>query len=283
MRRHTMVAVMVGVAAGCLLLPGTTLAQSAVDPEARRLLQAALEARNRRVAEVDNYTLIQEVNGSETSLYFEKRMVDGVAVFVVGNGPGETAPRDEAKLFGQLGAHARLAGQDEVDGAMCHRLETSNLENLDLMPRGSGAEKYSLKTLTLWLDPEAQVVRRMMMEGEAQANGQTIPITIEVQLQDYRSVGTMYEPFRTVMKISGLNEAVGGGDPKQAEEMKRAQAEMARLREQMASMPPEQRKMMEAQLAPMLKRMEGMMGPEGMQFVTTVKSIVVNRGPPENR
>jgi len=279
MRRLT-VGILTVVAAG-LTFPATGWGQ-VVDAEAQRLLQAALEARNDRVAQVQDYTVVQEVNGSETTVYFEKRMVDGVAVFVPGGGSGlqEDSGRDQAGLFKQLGAYAQATGREEVDGAMCHRLETSQLEHLDIMPRTPGSENYTLKTLTLWLDSEAQVVRRMTMQGEADAEGQKVPVTIEVQLQDYRTVGTMVEPFRTVMKITGLNAIAGGGDAKRAEEMKRAQAERARLQEQMAAMPPEQRKMMEAQLGPMLKRMESMMQGAGMQFVTTVKSIEINQGPP---
>lgn len=60
-----------------LLLPAGLTAQTA-----REILDTAVERHEERIADIDNYTVVQEMNGTEQVTYYEKRTVDGRPVFV---------------------------------------------------------------------------------------------------------------------------------------------------------------------------------------------------------
>jgi hypothetical protein len=106
--------------------------------------------------------------------------------------------------------------------------------------------------------------------------------TVQVELLDFRQVEGIFEPFRRVVRFTGLmGPAESGAGSAESEDTKQARAEMARLLEQLQSMPPEQRKMAEAQIGPMMKRMQAGMDQSKIEVVTTVKTIRIDRGPPD--
>jgi hypothetical protein len=88
------------------------------------------------------------------------------------------------------------------------------------------------------------------------------------------------------MRASGMMDAMASADPKKAEKIRRdtreSMGKMEQLEEMLARMPPEQRRMAEAQMGPALERLkqfsEGGFG--DTEIVTEVKELRVNEGPP---
>lgn len=207
--------------------------------------------------------------------------MEGIMGMAQGAGPDPSEDvRLEARMFEVIAPRARLAGTEAVDGEECWVLEVDDLEGVDL---GPGSEEVSFRSMRVWIDTDQHVSRRSVIEAEMPMEGETVPITIEVLEQDYREVDGMLLPFRRVMRFSGMMEAMMASDPDKAEEMREAMEQMEEMKEQLARMPPEQRRMVEAQMGPMMERMEQMMGGAdggGTEMVLEVLDLRVNAGPP---
>lgn len=385
--------------AALLAAAGPATAQEPLDPEARDILLTALDRYEQRVADVDDYTVYQTMNGAamqgaSVPVYLEKRTVDGFPRFVTvpphvyrqerleraglepgdlsglgggppdaggadggeppsgkgasgppggmpplpeglpdlpGNlpgGPGETASRaarDLADRFGggglpgggdprqrlmqkgmqsalgalagdgeeqgpegvgpeifaELGLRSRLIDEESVDGEPCWVIRASDLEDLDFVG-GDEADAVEVRSLTMWIDRELYVTRKFVMEADMRMDGGRQPVTVEARMSDFREVEGLVEPFRKVVSTKGMMDAVAAEDPEQAREMEEALAKLEQMEEQLEKMPPQQRRMVEAQMGPMMERMKRMRegGPDGMEVVVAVEEIRVNEGPP---
>jgi len=80
----------------------------------------------------------------------------------------------------------------------------------------------------------------------------------------------MYESFKQVVNVTGMI------DPAQEVEMQQAAEKMAELEQQMASMPPAQRKMMEKMMGPQLEMTKNMSSGGGIQTEIITNAITVN-------
>jgi hypothetical protein len=69
-------------------------------------------------------------------------------------------------------------------------------------------------------------------------------------------------------------------DPKQMKDIQKAQQQMAKLEEQLKSMPEAQRDMIEKRLRPQMETMKKMASEEGMEVEVQVHEIRVNAGLP---
>ncbi len=263
----------------------------APDPEAQRILEAAQEQRRQSTDHVDNYTLVQSTNGVEVTLHYEKQMVDGEPVFVptristaMGGVPGGGAQSlggsapDEGRMFRAVRERAQLLGVEAVDGEPAHKLEADGLAGLDLFAASTGGEEFTLRKLTLWIDDDEYVTRRMVLEGTMTIEGEPSPLVVDARLQDYRRVDGMYEPFRRTVTVSGLRQAMTGGDPEREEQMQQARERLQQMEQQLASMPEAQRQMLESRMKPMMDRLRQAVGSESgeMEMTTVVKELLVN-------
>lgn len=180
---------------------------------------------------------------------------------------------------------SRVDGFETVDGRRCYVLRAS-IQDPELARRLSGNSDFAVRTLALWVDVDEYVPRRAVTEGTIAVDGRQQEMAFEVRSQKYRRVGQMYEPFHVVMVASGMSAAMESADPKKAEQIRKdareATAKMAQLEEMLARMPPEQRRMAEAQMGVARERLsrfsEG--GFDAMETVTEVRELRVNAGPP---
>ncbi len=269
-----------------LLLPAVLQGQSG--PEVARAMMKEHEA---RLARVENVTITQELLGFEATVYMEKQMVNGhpVLVPVQTVAAGRTLDEKDQQHGGLLMPYesqeafierARLEGRAEVGGRSCHVLVVEDFQGLDWSAPSGGDGELEPRKGTFYVDRQDNLVRKIVIEGDMRNEGKLSPVTMEATLEDYREVDGFLHPFRTVMNMKGVMEAVG--EDFDREEMEQQLAEM---REQLEGMPEAQRKMIEGMMGPQMQRIEEMLASSsaegGMQMVTTVKELKVNAGPPQ--
>lgn len=262
-----------------VLIPTSAASQTS----AAEVLEAALAHHEARTSGIENYTIVQNVMGVESTIYYERDTLDGRPVFrqrhmTVG---GASVAVDDDELgshHGMLASavdHVRLQGTETVQGRTTHVLAIDDLSTLPgFAPVPQEAGEVELRRATLYLDAADHVIRRMVMEGTTNVDGRSQPITMEFQLEDYRDIQGLMHPFRSVMKTTG---PAPGMSPADIEEARRSLEEMKAT---MAKMSEAERKMVAGMIEPQLKQLEQMLSGGGMEFVVEVTDLQVNTGPP---
>lgn len=188
-----------------------------------------------------------------------------------GEGARNLASAEEsADQMTQFIETAQLLGTETIDGRAAYHLRSDSINQVQ---QDDGRE-YRMEAMSLWIDTKEYVPLRMKVDGMLTSGKETKPISIESFQTDYRIVpgSKMYEPYKQVMKISGMMDAA------QEAEMREAAEKMADFEKQMASMPASQRQMMEKMMGPQLEMMRTMSSGGGFQTETVVSSISVNPG-----
>lgn len=264
------------------------LAHSAGAQSAAEILSTALDRHEQRAADVDNYTVIQNVAGMRVPIYFEKRMKDGHAVFeptgmvrrtVQGSAPGPEQQLGSgvgsAEMLVRMSDRTRVAGTESVDGRMAWILQVDDASDL-----GLGSDEFTPSTLTIHLDQLDYVPLRMAVAGQMEVEGRSHAVTMKTKFEDYREVHGLLHPFRSTITLEGMSAMMDGVDPDDVRN------QMAELRKQLEDMPPEQRRMMEEQMKnmpqmeQMMEQMAAMAAGEAMEMTVEVEEIRVNDGPP---
>ncbi len=337
-----------------LSLLAAAVATPVVAQNAKEVLATAQAKQAERWETVDNYTVIQSINGQRMAMYFEKFEVDGQPAFRLvpmleyanqgggremsaaemreaaratdsaavmtegmGNEPcegcgptllpgmnmsgmmrdygvmlraGATAKeeaaaggygRNDAKAnvqaMSEFAQRAKVVGTENVNDRQAYLLRAEKLDDVDLgQPSGKG--KFTLNTMSVWLDTEHYVPLRMTMDGTMRAEGKTKPITIERVSDDYRKAGPLYESYRQVMRISGMME---GMDPKERKKLEKARADMEKMEAEIDKMPAAYRGMMEERLKQARKQLAMMANEGAFESVVEVAEIKINAGPPK--
>jgi hypothetical protein len=248
---------------------------------AGEIFDRMLAEHERRTEGIENYTLVQETMGFETVMYFERETMNGRSLLRLKRtttmGVTVDAEEDDAgfneiyEVAHELAAHAAYVGRNEVDGRSVHVLRIDDLAEIDF---GHGAvdedSDFVPERGTIYVDTDLFVPRRMEFEGSMTTEQGTTDVTSVVDLQDYREIEGMLVPYRTVVEMQGLSEAIDPEMRQQYEEMKR----------QLAEMPESQRAMAERMMKGQLEQIEKMMQGDAMVIEMTVTDVRVNAGPP---
>lgn len=243
--------------------------------DASEILRTALERHAERVADVQDYTIEMEFMGQQTTTYLVKKEVDGYPVFVSPEqAAGEDRLDDPYAAFAQAVDRATYAGTETIDGEESHVLEIADPEGIALAGTPAGPGTFEPTRMTIALDTDEHVARRLVIEGDLTHEGKTTPITLTALLQDYRTVEGMPHPFRTSVTVDGALAAAGQGDEARARE------QLEQLEEQLAQMPPEQREMMEKAMGSQLERLRSLADTGSLEMTMTVTNLEVNTGPP---
>lgn len=203
-----------------------------------------------------------------------------VGGFLSDDDPAETDPY---AMLRRLSDRFEVAGTGEIEGRRTWTLEANDPSGIDV-----GADEFAPRSIRFHMDSEDYVIRRVEMEGDMDVEGQRRPVTVVVQLDDYRDVEGLLHPFRTTIAFDGMDAGIS--DEEAAEmsaQMEEARRQMAEMEKQLAQLPPEQRQMIEQQM----ERMGGMPGMQQMEsqmdalaagrMETVVQEVRVNQGPPE--
>ncbi|MDH3479111.1 MAG: hypothetical protein OEO20_12485 [Gemmatimonadota bacterium] len=258
------------------------LPASALSQTPREIFDRMLAEYERRTENIENYTLIQDAMGFESVLYFEKETVEGHRVFRLKRSstggmamPGTSAEGWDAiqRVAPVLAANSEYRGRDQVGGHAVHVIDMHDLDRVDF-GEGMIPKEANFRPLrgTLFVDTEQWVPRRVEFWGEMQTDRGPAEMHSVADLEDYREVDGMLQPFRTTIRVEGMGQAMDPETRAQVEEMKRRLAEM----------PEAQRAMAEQMMKGQLERLEKMMGGEDdvMTVELVVKEIRVNAGPP---
>ncbi|MFV1987870.1 MAG: hypothetical protein ACC682_11365 [Gemmatimonadota bacterium] len=193
---------------------------------------------------------------------------------------------DAYEVLRVAGPSLRVTGSEKIDGNDTWVLEVVDLAGLDLPE----AEEFDPTGITLRLDKAQYVVRRTVVSGDLEMEGETIPISMETRLEDYREVDGLLYPFRTVSLIRGMQAAITDEERAEFEQLLPVlQEQMKEMEKQLAQIPPEQRAMVEQlmqqrmpQQEQSFKQLEAMVAAEPTEIVVEVVELRVNQGRPES-
>jgi hypothetical protein len=174
----------------------------------------------------------------------------------------------------ELKAQTSVVGEQQIDGRRAIGLAATDLDHKQV----ANGEEFTLNTVTMWVDAEKQVPLRLNMDGVMMEGGKPREITISRNDEDYRSVpgcGSMYKPFRSVMRIGGVLT------PEEEAQLAEAQVQMAELEQQLAQMPQAQQDMIMRQMGPQMEMMRKMVESGGIEIETKITSLTCNQGVPD--
>jgi len=217
-----------------------------------------------------------QANGSSPSATLDPRvLMGGNAAFLraatdAGEGAAGSDGGAAAAELAEVMDQATLQGTETVEGREAYLLRAADLGQTQTFDGG----EYTLDSVSPWIDTEHYVPLKTRMQGAMTTNGETRPVTIERVDGDYRQVpdSNLYEPYRQVTSLSGMMDAA------QQAQLREAQAQMQQMEQQLASMPAEQRAMMERMMGPQLEMIRNMAKSGGFEMETQVSRIVVNPG-----
>ncbi|MEZ4411592.1 MAG: hypothetical protein R2910_01235 [Gemmatimonadales bacterium] len=202
--------------------------------------------------------------------------LDAAATYQEGDGRAEaTAAYFDAAQFAQ---RASLQGTHTVfGGRRAYLLVADGLS--DLPPQQVGEATFVVNKVSVWIDTVEFVQLQLRVAGTMEKDGQSVPMKIELNQWDYAKVGPLYEPRRRMMGISGLM-AGSQLDPKQQQKMAKAQADMEKLKRQIAAMPASQRAMIQGQVDKAERQLALMTNNDVMTSEIELMVFSINKGPP---
>jgi hypothetical protein len=255
------------LAAALLLAAAPAFAESA-----KEIVHTAMKKYEERLANVETVSIVQSVMGMEITTEMEKQVVDGRATLVpTGN---DTPGSDPGTFFAEMeevAESAKVKGKEKVDGVECWVIEVSDMSAFDQEPQAGGSE-FEAERGMFWIDRKDYLMRQMTMEGQADNQGQKMPITMHMTMRDYRDHDGFLWPFATDMAVTGLQAGMS------AEDLEQAKESLAEMKAQMAEMPAEQRKMMESMMGGQMEKLEEMVESGEMKMTIEVLSLTLNGG-----
>ena len=241
---------------------------------AEEILRTSLERQEERMEGIDRYTVVQEAMGFETVLTFERAAIDGHTVFLP-EGQAATTNQQAAgfyDLYPKIVDRAELRGRELVDGEECWVVSVDDLEGMDFgegMAMGGDGD-FVPRKLTMYIDRDDYVARRVAMEGDITSDGETQPMTADIYLADYRDVEGMLHPFETRIVATGIAPGMS------EEDMARTQESLAEMETQLAEMDASQRETVEHMMGPQIKKLREVLESGQFEFTVTTKEVRVN-------
>jgi hypothetical protein len=241
--------------------------------DAKRVLNVALDKHEKRLEGIAGFTVVQETMGFQVTTEFETVTVDGHPQLRV-KGEAENPAQEMGMMYSHLremSEHAELDGTEQVDGRECWKIRVDDLKMFEGTDTGEASSDFKPDTGWFFLDRDEYLMRRMVVEGEGTRDGRVIPVTMQLDLQDYREVDGLIYPFRTTIVIDGISADIS------EEDLAEARQALEEMEKQMAEMPAEQRKMMESMMGPQMERLEKMATSGKMEMEVAVKDLQVQR------
>ncbi len=251
-----------------LAFPPAAAAQSA-----KEILMTSLEEYERRMEGIDNYTTVQETMGFETSITLERTEVDGRPVFLPKGQEGASSGgmSNFYRMYPKIAERAELEGEALVDGEQCH-VVVIDLSGLDLDQEMAMGDRGNFvpKKGKLYVDTDDHLIRKMEMEGEITADGESRPMTVVTVLSDYREVEGMLYPFQ--LHITAIGLAAGMSE----EDAEKARKGLEEMEKNLEGMDASQRAMVERMMGPQMEKLQKMLESGQFEITMITKEVRVN-------
>jgi hypothetical protein len=249
----------------------TTLAPA---QDASQIIQQALQVYEDGAKDTDNYRMTTKTMGFETKTLMKKQIVDGHAVFVPAQFDESMGSKWESpqNWFRQIADRAKYDGTEEVDGRSCHVVSIDDFEGIELGPGMQSDGEFRPTWMSLALDTESSLPRRMRMKGNTVVEDSTRPVSVEAIMTDYRQINGMHHPFRILIEAEGFMGPGGASD----EDMAEAQKSLEDLEKSLEDMSDRERAMVEGVMGDQLKRLREMVGTGKLKVEMVVTSIEPN-------
>ncbi|HSN52913.1 MAG TPA: hypothetical protein VLS87_10305 [Woeseiaceae bacterium] len=273
-----------------LLLVCSIVPLPAFAADAQDIIDKVLALEEERREGVNRYVVEQEVMGQVSKITFERTTVTGpdgkpmdTFRMVLPDEMLRAAPGDDPAMsqddfedmaqeavysIAAFSESAELVGTETVEGREAYHLVAENLERRHATDDG---QEFVLQTINAWIDSDMYVPLKLVMDGTMSTDGTPRPVTIETIERDYRKVpgSNMYEPYQQVMRLTGEMA------DETRRQMQEAKTHLAEFEKQMAEMPESQRQMMMSMMGEQIEMMRKMAAGEGIEIVTSVRSITV--------
>jgi hypothetical protein len=180
------------------------------------VVQGMYATAERQAATVQDYTLTQLVMGTETFSYFEKELIDGHPVFRLqmsdGAGfslslAGEEYGLGDVFLFGPLLVeHGRYEGTEQLGNFTTHVIAVDDAGASRIVPpTGASQGEFTTKSVRLYVDVNMMVPRRIVLTGDAATVAGPTELTIQIDMQSYLPIESLWVPFKTTLTVAGAN------------------------------------------------------------------------------
>ncbi len=259
-------------AAVCMAVMVTATIAPAQD--AAQIIQQALQVYEDGAKNTDNYRMTAKTMGFESTTLMKKEIVDGHPVFVPAQVNESMSSKWESpqNWFRKIADRAKYDGTEEVDGRTCHVVSIDNFEGLELGPGMQSDGEFQPTWMSIALDTESSLPRRMRMKGNMVVEDSTRPMSVEALMTDYRQVNGMYHPFRILIEADGIMGPGGASEVDMAE----AQESLAELEKSLEDMSDQEREMVERVMGDQLKNLREMAGSGKFKIEMAVSSIEPN-------
>ncbi len=159
-------------------------------------------------------------------------------------------------------------GMEQVNGKAAHKLEVTGANLTQTTDDGS----VTMHNMYRLIDPDHYYDVLLRMEGTMTSDGKTRDIYLEREPTDYRQVpgGNLYAPYKELLRMGGMLSETDRA------RLAENEAKLAEFEQQMASMPPDQRAMVERMMGPQLEQMKSLVNDGTFEIEIVTTNIVIN-------
>lgn len=254
-------------------------AGSIAQPSPNQLAEQIIELNNDRLSGIQTLTISVEPEEAgfipATTTHYIKQETDGMSVLV----PREDENGDNEMLTGyfdgQLPDMVRAAESitsESYNGYDVYRVYINDSSYLNQISEQdfeiSDQEDTELKEMTLWMDSDELVPRRILFNQTTENNNE---LSVEIVMEDYQMHTGLPLAHTMLFSIEGLDSEFS------EEDLAGARKAMQEMEEQLSQMPASQREMIERQIKPQMERFEAILESGGMDnMVLHVVDVKVN-------
>lgn len=159
---------------------------------------------------------------------------------------GEESARQGARDLAEVAGLLSLEALQQTSEGPVWRLAATGLDRR-LSP------EFTLQEVRLWVDTATHVPLRLRMIGDLRRKGEASRrVTIQKDSWDYAKIGSLYEPARLQLSLTGIFGA------KELKKLEEAKGRLDEFKKKLAEMPAAQRAQVERMVGPQMRQLEEM-------------------------
>jgi hypothetical protein len=183
------------------------------------------------------------------------------------------AAQSNLDMLNELKTRTRIIGHHSVDGIDVIELGADDLNAVQAIDEGT----FTMNTVRILVDAERYLPVRFKIDGVLKQGSASRPMSIEridSQFTNPPGCANLYKPKNSVMKMGGVLTN------QQLAEIEEAEAQLADLDKQLASMPPAQKEMMMKMMGPQIEMIRNLAAGGGFEIASEIVELRCNTGPP---